>query len=224
MSVKKEQLGENDSAPQKEEKVLISAPRMFVRKLRIRGTSPLVIHRFSAKTKEEMKQKMESGKPSSSKRTRKAKETDVSYLAAKYMSKQGWEGFNAAALRNAMISACRLVDYKMTLAKLSIFIVEDGRDKDEPQFSLIRIFGKSVKQEDMARTSTGQPYVTVRAAYPEWYADVAIRFDADQFSLEDVVNLLMRVGKQVGICEGRPDSKRSAGMGWGLFDVEGAPQ
>jgi len=30
----------------------------------------------------------------------------------------------------------------------------------------------------------------------------------------------MRVGQQVGICEGRPDSKNSAGMGWGLFTLE----
>jgi hypothetical protein len=31
---------------------------------------------------------------------------------------------------------------------------------------------------------------------------------------------IARVGQQVGICEGRPDSKNSAGMGWGLFDIE----
>jgi hypothetical protein len=29
----------------------------------------------------------------------------------------------------------------------------------------------------------------------------------------------MRVGIQVGICEGRPDSKNSAGMGWGTFKL-----
>jgi len=33
--------------------------------------------------------------------------------------------------------------------------------------------------------------------------------------------LLARVGMQVGIGEGRPDSKNSAGMGWGLFEVVG---
>ena len=37
---------------------------------------------------------------------------------------------------------------------------------------------------------------------------------------QDVTNLLMRVGQQVGIGEGRPDSKNSAGMGWGTFNVE----
>ena len=46
-----------------------------------------------------------------------------------------------------------------------------------------------------------------------------IRWDADQFTLDDVTNLLSRVGLQVGIGEGRPDSKNSAGMGWGLFEI-----
>lgn len=41
------------------------------------------------------------------------------------------------------------------------------------------------------------------------------------FSHNDIVNLMMRVGQQVGIGEGRPDSKNSAGMGWGLFDIQG---
>jgi ribosomal protein S17 len=42
----------------------------------------------------------------------------------------------------------------------------------------------------------------------------------DQFKVQDVANLLSRVGEQVGICEGRPDSKNSAGMGWGTFQVK----
>jgi hypothetical protein len=46
-----------------------------------------------------------------------------------------------------------------------------------------------------------------------------VRFDADQFTAQDVINLISRVGLQVGICEGRPDSKSSAGCGWGTFRV-----
>jgi hypothetical protein len=119
-----------------------------------------------------------------------------------------------------MISACRLVGFKMTLAKMSIFVESDGRDNEEPQIPLVRIYGKAVKQEDMARVETGQPYVTVRAAYHDWSAKVKIRWDADQFTLGDVTNLLSRVGVQVGLCEGRPDSKNSCGMGWGTFEIK----
>lgn len=202
--------------------VQISAPKFGRAEFEIAGTEVLVIHRFSAKTKNEMKLKMETGKAASSRKNREAKDTDVTYQEARYISKEGWDGFHAGALRNAMISACRLVGFKMTLAKLSIFVEANGHDAAEPQIPLIRIYGKPTKQEDMARVETGQPYVTVRAAYHDWKAKVKIRWDMDQFTLADVTNLLARVGMQVGIGEGRPDSKNSAGMGWGLFEVAGS--
>ncbi len=201
--------------------VTISAPKIKTATFEIVGVAPLVIHRFSAKTKNEMKMKMETGKAASSKKNREAKNTDDIYQEARYISKEGWDGFHAGAIRAALISACRLVGFKMTLAKLSVFVEADGWDAQEPQIPLIRIYGKPQKQEDMARVETGQPYVTVRAAFYDWSAKVKIRFDADQFTVDDIYNLLYRVGSQVGIGEGRPDSKKSCGMGWGLFNVKG---
>lgn len=200
--------------------VTIKAPNFKTAEFVIKGNAPLVIHRFSAKTKQQMKDRMEAGKSAGSKKNREAKSTDTTYNEARYVAKAGWDGFHAGAIRNAMISACRLVGFKMTLAKMSLFVIADGADKEEPQIPLIRILGcQPVKQEDMARVETGQPYVTVRAAYHDWSARLRIRWDADQFTAEDVSNLLMRVGQQVGIGEGRPDSKNSAGMGWGTFDL-----
>lgn len=202
--------------------VTIKAPRFGVVTFHVRALPgvPLVIHRFSAKTKEQMKQKMETGKAASSKKSREARATDDLYEEARYRHADGWDGFNASAVRAAMISACRLVGFKMTLAKLSVFVEADGMDALEPQIPLIRLQGKPVKQEDMARVETGQPYVTVRAAYHNWAAMIRIRFDMDQFTAQDVTNLIQRVGLQVGIGEGRPDSKNSAGMGWGLFAIQ----
>jgi len=199
--------------------VVIQEPKFETAVFEVKGNAPLVVHRFSSKTKGEMKTKMETGKAATSKKNREAKSTDDLFDDARYVSTEGWDGFNASAIRNAMISACRLVGFKMTLAKLSVFVLPDGWDAKEPQIPLIRIYGKPVKQEDMARVQTGQPYVTVRPAYHDWSAKIKIRWDTDQFTLQDVSNLLMRVGMQVGICEGRPDSKNSAGMGWGAFDL-----
>jgi hypothetical protein len=55
--------------------------------------------------------------------------------------------------------------------------------------------------------------------FDTWSATLRVKFDADQFTVTDVVNLLSRAGGQVGIGEGRPDSKESAGMGWGTFRI-----
>lgn len=204
---------------QAERTVTIQPPNIQEGLYEIRGNAPLVIHRFSQKTLNEMKLKMETGKAASSKKNRVAKSTDDTFNESRYVSKDGWDGFHAGSIRNAMISACRLVGFKMTLAKMSVFVIPDGWDQKEPQIPLIRIYGKPVKQEDMARVQTGQPYVTVRAAYHNWSAKIRIQWDNDQFTDADIANLLSRVGLQVGIGEGRPDSKNSAGMGWGTFTI-----
>jgi len=202
--------------------VTIKPPNFAFASFKVKGVAPLVIHRFSSKILTQMRIKMETGKAASSKKTREPKDSDQTYNEARYRSPEGWDGFHAGSIRCALISACRLVGFKMTLAKLSLFVEADGRDAEQPQIPLIRIIGKPVKQEDMARVETGQPYCTIRAAYHDWSAKIRLRYDADQFTLEDVSNLLARVGMQVGIGEGRPDSKNSAGMGWGLFEIEEA--
>lgn len=193
----------------------IKAPNIQVAEFEINGSSPLVVHRFSKK----MLPDPDQPKPRNKRKTEDHPSTDDRFNQARYISPEGWDGFHAGAVRAAMISACRLANFKMTLARLSIFVIQDGWDATEPQIPLVRIYGEPVKQLDVCRVETGQPYINARPAYHNWSAKIKIRFDADQFMVDDVYNLLTRVGSQVGICEGRPDSKKSAGMGWGLFDV-----
>jgi hypothetical protein len=117
-----------------------------------------------------------------------------------------------------MISACRLVGFKMTLAKLSVYIEADGFDRIDGT-PLVRITGEPHYSEHPVRI---KDTVDLRARPmwdSGWSAKVRVTFDLEQFSLQDVGNLMMRVGRQVGIGEGRPDSRNSAGMGWGLFDI-----
>ena len=217
--------GKKTKAPAKPKKTANTGlPNFQVAEFKLEGTAPLVIHRFSAKTKREMTQKMETGKAAASKKQRDAVDLQERFNEARYRGRDAdgteWDGFHAASVRNALISACRLSGHKMTLAKLSLFVHADGNDVLEPQIPLIRIRGcEPVRQEDMARVETGTVYVTVRPAYHNWSALIRVRWDADQFTLDAVKSLLVRVGMQVGIGEGRPDSKNSAGMGWGLFDV-----
>ena len=102
-----------------------------------------------------------------------------------------------------------------------IFIEADGFDKDD-QTPLVKITkGSPVYCEHYVRNETGVVDLRARPMWREgWEAIVRIRFDADQFTAEDIANLLSRTGLQVGIGEGRPDSKKSCGMGWGLFELK----
>lgn len=204
----------------KQTSVQITPPNIQTAVFKIIGTAPLVIHRFSQKSKNIIAGTMAQGSTSAKGKKREPLDFEATYNGARYISPAGWDGFNVASVRCALISACRLVGFKMTIAKLSLFVEADGRDKSEPEFGLIRIYGKARRLESIARVETGQAYITIRPCYDDWSAKIRVRFDADQFTLQDVTNLLSRVGEQVGLGEGRPDSKDSCGMGWGTFRIE----
>jgi hypothetical protein len=130
-------------------------------------------------------------------------------------------GIPAAAFRAAAISACRTVNFKMTLAKLGLFIEADFTDERDGT-PLVAIEGEPKCCTLPVRNATGVPDLRARAMWVDWAATVRVRYDADMFRLEDVVNLLTRIGAQVGVGEGRADSKKSAGMGWGHFKLDGS--
>lgn len=199
--------------------IAISAPDFGVLEVIIRGTAPLVIERFSKKA--ELMAKMQAGPTAKSKVVRTARDYERDAEESRYRGPGGWEGFNAAAMRAGMISACRLVGFKMTLAKLSVFVEADGFDVADG-LPLIRLYGASVTFTAHTRNATGVVDVRSRPQYRDWAAKLRVKFDRSQFSATDILNLIARVGGQVGIGAGRPDSKASAGCGWGTFEVVGS--
>ena len=182
----------------------------------MQGTAPLVVERFSKKV--ELMAKMALGSTATNKKVRTARDYDNEAEEARYRGPDGWEGMNAAAFRTGMIGACRLVGFKMTLAKLSLFVEADAFDLKDG-IPLVRVYGKSETYTAHTRNATGVVDVRARPMYREWAVKLHVRFDADQFSAQDVYNLIARVGGQVGIGAGRPDSKASAGCGFGTFEV-----
>lgn len=184
----------------------------------IEGTAPYVQARFSAKAMQAMKTKHEAGSAGKKNNAKAARDFDDDYQQAFHRSTEGWDGMPASAFRCAMISACRLVGFKMTIAKLSVFVEADGFDRVDG-IPLIKFTGTPERTEMFVRNQTGVADIRVRPMWREWSAQVRMSYDADQFTLSDVSNLLTRVGLQVGIGEGRPDSKSSAGLGWGTFRV-----
>lgn len=203
---------------EKPKTLTIAPPKLQVAEFRIIGDSPYVQNKFSAKAREMMRQKQEAGSTAGKGKKKEPKDFQQCYKDAMHVSEDGWFGIPAPAFRNACISACRIAGFQMTKAKLSVFAMADGYDADDGT-PLIKITkGKPEYTELLVKNETGVADVRPRPMWRQgWEAVVRIRFDADQFTLEDVANLLMRAGMQVGIGEGRPDSRKSCGMGWGLF-------
>lgn len=202
--------------------VVIKAPDLQTAEFVIIGSAPYVQHKFSEKARRQMMDTQKQGTQSRSRKKREPRDFDADYKGAMHLAREGWNGIPAPAFRSAMIDACRLVGFKMTHAKLSVFVEPDGFDADDGT-PLVKITkGKPEKHEGAVRNETGVADIRVRPLWREgWQAKLRITFDGDQFSLSDVSNLLLRAGMQVGVGEGRPNSKKSHGMGWGTFTIEG---
>jgi len=206
---------------QSEQTLTIAAPNFQTACFRIIGTAPYVQRQFSQKSQNIIRQKHEAGGTAGSRgKTRTRQDFDQDYIEAQHRADDGWTGIPAPALRSAMVSACRTAGFVMTRAKLAVFVEADGFDAAD-QTPLVRITkGEPRRYDAYGRDAKGGTQVMSRPMWREgWESIVRITFDADMLTLEDVANLLTRAGRQVGIGEGRPDSKKSAGCGWGTFTI-----
>ena len=202
------------------QRVVVPAANMLTAEFKLIGTAPYVQCRFSEKAINQIRATQAAGSQAKVRKVRDAKDFAAAFESAKHVMENGKCGIPAGAFRNAMISACRLIGFKMTLAKLAVFVQADGFDVVDG-VPLVVIDGKPEQHEMMGRNANGSVDLRVRAIFRKWSVKLRVNFDADVFSITDVSNLLSRVGRQVGIGEGRPDSRNSAGMGWGTFEIEG---
>ncbi len=206
----------------KDDGIAVVHPANIVQaKFKIKGTAPLVQLKFSQKAKEGMMETMATtAAAKKSKAKRPPRNYDEDFQQAKHISTAGWYGIPCPAFRSAMIDACRTTGAVMVKAKMSVFVMPDGFDKDEGT-PLVRILAEAEpeRSELPVRNANGQPDIRIRPMWRDWGAEVTVEFDADMITAESVVNLLDRAGRQVGIGEGRPFSKKSHGQGWGTFTV-----
>lgn len=202
-----------------EKTVGIKAPRLKRAEFKLKGTAPLVMAAFSEKSRQKMMATQMAGSQAKSRKEREARDFEADMRGAMHIAEEGWTGFPASAFRAALISACRLVGFKMTLAKLAVFVEADGLDKVSGQ-PLVRLeAGEPELHIASVRNASGVTDLRARPMWRKWGLTLRVTFDEDVFSLTDVANLLARVGAQVGIGEGRADSRESTGLGWGSFSI-----
>jgi len=200
------------------EVVTIQPPNFEVLEVRMIGTAPLMQAKFSKKA--EMMAAMAEGSTAKKGKKRTARDFDRDMREAMHVSSDGWIGHPASAIRNACIDVCRMVGFKMTHAKMSIFIESDGLDATEGQ-PLVRLIASEPERSELpARNANGSVDIRVRPMWRKWEMRPRIRFDRDQFTPSDVINLISRAGIQVGIGEGRPFSKMSNGLDMGTWEVK----
>lgn len=204
--------------------IQITAPNIKTISVLLVGTSPLVVNRFGSKARQIMQDTQEAGSVAKKGRKRDPKDFDACYKDAMHKASEGWHGIHAGGFRKGMIDAGgRLAGFHMTKLKVALFVKPDGYSPEgEPLVKITK--GEPHMHIGPVRNASGVADLRARPMWaPGWESILTIDFDADILSATDVVNLISRVGRQCGVCEGRPNSKESAGCGWGLFDVRTAP-
>ena len=186
-----------------------------------RPGSPLVIHAFAEKAKQEIRDKQQ-------KKAKKAKEErrpEAECEAAKYFDAVGRECAPITAIKKAMITAATSMDNITKVALRQAIFVSPTADRASMLVPIERHDGSSAigtMREDAVTIGINTRGLSYRPEYPEWRLRVTVEFNGRLVSEDQVIALAEQAGWGVGICEGRPE--RSSALGWGRFSVEVAKQ
>lgn len=183
--------------------------------LRGRPGSSLVIHAFSDKAKQEIRDKQQKrGKTAKTER----KPTEE-FEAARYLDEEGRECAPVTAIKKSLISAApAMADLTKVGLRQAIFVAPTA-NLASMLIPIETYDGKpavGVMREDAVTIGMGTRGLTYRPEYREWQLRVTIEFNPVLVSKDQLFALIDQAGWGVGICEGRPE--RSSALGWGRFE------
>lgn len=174
----------------------------------IKGTSPLITHKWSEKAKAQMRDK-HGGKKTKNRDIRVPQEE---FEAAIYRTKDGQQGIPGMALKTAIIDAAHKdLGIEKTLVRKALFLVTDDPEKVLPLTA-----GDPVMREDAVGVGMNGTDLRYRPMWEEWSVDVVFEIDSELLTAEDVVTLVNRAGFGVGICEWRPEKNGE----FGRFEID----
>lgn len=181
------------------------APDLRGVELNVRGTAPLICHRWSEKAKKQMLDKQ------TKKATvgKEAKNPQEDFEQSLYPLGNGVYGFPAVAFKAAAVRAGTYSDMKMTFLRGAFHV--NGPNGNE----LVTINGEPRSREDMVRVGMGTADIRYRGEFPTWTTVLFVRYNATAISLDQLVNLFQIAGFSVGVGEWRPERDGS----FGLFEV-----
>ena len=137
------------------------------------------------------------------KKAREAKSPEHDYRESLYPHPNGGHGFPSIAFKAAAVSACRFADGGRMTGARGAFRIDGG---------VVKLKGKPTPREDMVRIGMGVADIRYRGEFRKWSADLAIRFNANALSAEQIVNLFNTASFGVGIGEWRPERNGRYGM------------
>lgn len=191
-------------------------------KITLVGDSPLIVHKFSEKTKREMLEKQMKKAKSKKDNTKNPVRDFVESMywlseEPKEYTEEAFEqalkngarfGFPAIAFKSAAVSA----GYRAKITKDKV--TSYGAFHINSEFAEIE--GTPEMREDMVRIQGSSADIRYRGEFKKWKTTLNIRYNAGVFSMEQIVNLFNLGGFACGVGEWRPEKGGNNGM----FHVE----
>jgi len=174
-------------------------------KVTVTGDSPLIMHRWSEKARQQMRDK-QMGKPTNKK---DFKDPEADTREAMYRLPDGNPGFPVIAFKACAVDAAtQLSGLTKVFLRGAFHIIGEPT----PDGQLVPIVGPPVMREDMVRIGMGTADIRYRPEFWPWEADLVVRYNAKSLSLEQIVHLFNQGGFSVGVGEWRPQKDGQYGM------------
>jgi hypothetical protein len=186
-------------ATRKETVITLPALNIQMLQLRLVGDSPLICHAWSEKAKRQMLDTQ----MKKAKQAKAAKDPDADFRDSLYPHPDGGYGFPAVAFKAAAVDACSSIEGVTKVEARGAFHIMGD---------LVKINGTPTPREDMVRVGMGSADIRYRGEFREWSADIALRYNANVLSPEQIANLFNTAGFAVGVGEWRPQRDGSYGM------------
>lgn len=179
----------------------------------ITGTSPLIVHNFSAKAKMQMLDSQQGRKT-----PKQVRDPQAEYEAAFYRMAEGY-GFPVTAFKAATVGAARFYgkDVNMTSLRQCLFMRGEYSGAD-PQ-ALVRIVGEPKMREDVVRLGgpSRSADLRYRPEFTEWTAVLNLTYVTSSLSRNSVLSLIDAGGMGIGVGEWRPERRGE----FGTYQVDG---
>lgn len=175
------------------------------------GTSPLIVHNFSEKSKRQMLEAMQGVKRQ---KTNRDPEADYNQAFYRIYHEDGTEGYGFPVLgfKAATVSAARFYDKSISMTALRQLLFFEGIRTAGDEQELVEIFGDPRMREDVVRVGMGTADLRYRPEFPDWKAKLVVRYIASSLSQESVLSLINAGGFGVGVGEWRPEKSGQFGQ------------
>jgi hypothetical protein len=176
------------------------------------GTSPLICHNFSSKSKAQMLDAQQGRK-----KIKQVRDPEAEYEASFYRIVQDDGevrfGMPVVAFKAATTSAARYYDKSVSMTALRQLLFFRGvYTPGDPQ-QLVEIVGEPRMREDIVRLGgvSRSADLRYRAEFSEWSATLQITYVTSSISRQSVLSLVDAGGLGVGVGEWRPERRGEFG-------------